>query len=158
MDMSILLIDLRRPLCAGLVVLLTLFSMAGCSAKDELVPAPAQLMNYTDEDVYLTVSSPDRPSETTYLEMGKRAGGGIVCCVGLPSKWRPGLIVQVDYRYGNERRNENKHRKTIELPPYPDGIAGPVYISILPEDEVEVISTMYGLGHPRWSGKMKQLP
>jgi hypothetical protein len=155
--MGSLLTVLQRQLGAGLAVLLMLISTTGCDG-DESLPAPAELMNYTDEDVYLTVSSPNRPNTTTYLEMGKRAGGGgVVCCVGLPKEWRPGLMVQVDYTYGNEP-NEKKHRKAIELPPYPDGIAGPLYISVLSEEEVEVISTMYGPGHDRWSGKMKKLP
>lgn len=142
-----------------LSLLITLMGIVGCSDKsNDIVGAGAELWNYTDEDVYLTLRSPGDPNVGTYLETAKHAGGGkLMCCVALPRKWRPGLKVQVDYTYGNPP-NDRKHSKVLELPPYPDGVAGPVYISVFSEHEVEVISSIYGPRAPGWPGKKNHLP
>lgn len=143
----------------GLTVLLLSVSAVGCSDQStEFTGVAVGLSNYTDQDVYLTVKSPERTDVDTYVEMGKRAGGGAsVCCVALPERWRPGLQVRVDYKYGNPPARRT-HSKIIELPPYPDGVVGPLFISVLSEEEVEVISSIYGPGAEKWPGKMKQLP
>jgi hypothetical protein len=148
----------NKNLLSALTCLFLLSSLPACGRDpNEPIGAGITMMNYTDEDVYLTMSDPDHPETTSYLQMGAHAGGGVVCCATLPLKWRPGLKVQVDYRYGNPP-NQRKHTATVELPPYPGGEPGPVFISVLSETEVEVISSIYGPRAEGWPGKMHVWP
>jgi hypothetical protein len=154
--------NLSKHLLSVLACLFLLSSLPACGRDpNEPIPVGVELWNYTNEDVYLTMSdpnAPDNPDRAMSLQMGAHSGGGgIECCATVPLKWRPGLKVLVDYRYGNPP-NQRKHTATVELPPYPGGEPGPVFISVLTENEVEVISSIYGPLAEGWPGKKHELP
>ena len=93
-------------------------------------------------------------------------GGGVVCCINVPATWRPGLIAKIDWTVGRwttpyESRKHlsddeqikccTAHRtlsKTVPIEPYgPEG--GDFQVFFLPNDDVKVWITMYGLGHAK---------
>lgn len=91
-------------------------------------------------------------------------GGGYVCCVLLPSIWRPGLVAEVKWRV-RDWRNENKEETkvgiqksivdegvyiaTASVEPYTE--LGSLYVHFFPGGKVRVVASMYGPfgpGHP----------
>lgn len=124
-------------------------------AMDELVSPGLRLINYTEDEVYTSVhySKFPNPGEGASYDMGPRTGGaGLMCCVPIPTRWRPGIKMIVNYRFGKwaERKEETK---VVELPEYPDGKPGSLYLVFHSETSFELISTVFAPGHPRWPGK-----
>lgn len=128
--------------------------------EEESAEAALIFLNYSDIDVYAAVSPAQYPPNQGYgasAGAGPHAGGGIMCCIELPVKWRPGIKMRVMYQFGDEPK-EKWYTKVVELPPYPDDRAGDVVLSFFPDRSFELISATYIPGHPRWPGKMKTLP
>ena len=124
-------------------------------AMDDLVNPGLRLINYTDHDVYASVhysGSPD-PEDGASDQMGPHAGGGsLVCCVSIPARWRPGIKMVVWYS-SKDWKKENGQTKVLELPEYPDGRPGSLYLVFHSETELELMSTIFAPGHPRWPGR-----
>lgn len=95
-------------------------------------------------------------------------GGKEVCCVILPSYWRPGLTVRIKWQSGGHwERDANGQivwhngeqqfvegtwkERTVEVPPYIGGEGmdmGRFHISFFPNDDVKVLVNRWGAGHP----------
>ena len=88
-------------------------------------------------------------------------GGGFVCCVMLPSKWRPGLVAEVKWEVNdwskediaeikaeNYRsiRTEGLYGAIVPIEKYE--IAHDVYVHFFPEGKVRIVSTGFGPLHP----------
>ena len=69
-----------------------------------------------------------------YGNIGREGGGGYTCCVMLPRKWRPGLLVEVRWSV-NDWTNEN--RAEIEAGNY-RSVAGMAFIARVPVERYEV--------------------
>ena len=50
-------------------------------------------------------------------------------------------------------QKENGQSKIVELPEYPDGRPGSLYLVFHSNTEFELKSTIYAPGHPRWPGR-----
>ena len=123
-------------------------------AMDDLVSPGLILINYTDHDVYASVrySKFPNPGEGARSEAGPHSGGGgLDCCVPIPTKWRPGIKMIVWYSSVNHQEGTGQ-TKIIELPEYPDGRPGALFLVFHKDAELELFSSMFGPRHPRWPG------
>ncbi len=124
-------------------------------AQEDMVASGLTLINYTDMDVYASVWNAEfpNPGQGASEGVGPRAGGGgTVCCVPIPSRWRPGIKMLVWYSNKNWQP-ENGVVKVVDLPEYPDGRPGSLYLMLHSESELELLSSIYAPGHPLWPGK-----
>lgn len=123
---------------------------------DALVSTDLILINYTDQDLHASVhySKFPQPGEGASDGMGPGGGGGsMVCCIPIPTIWRPGIQMIVKYRFGSRREGKKEETKVVELPEYPDRRVGDLYLVFHSETEFELFSSFYAPGHPRWPGK-----
>ncbi|WP_041711763.1 DUF3304 domain-containing protein [Pseudomonas sp. ATCC 13867] len=145
------------------------FWISGCSATPpENLPTPIEGYNHTSAAINrFTVNGGGGPN------IGPHQGGGKQnCCVSLPTKWRPGLKVVIEwekdpdpYAYAkwperpfsdawNRRMEASKaeytrHRAVVELEPF--GEFGSLDVHFFPCDVVKVATsnTIYGQpGYP----------
>lgn len=124
-------------------------------AMDEMVSGGLTLINYTDKDVYASVSNAkyERSGDGAALGVGPHAGGGgVSCCVTIPARWRPGIKMVV-WHSNKDWQPEYGIREIVELPEYPGGKAGDLYLVFHSETEFELLSSNFSPGHPRWPGK-----
>lgn len=124
-------------------------------AMDDLVSPGVSLINCTDDDVYTVVRNArfPKPEQGVSYDMGPRAGGGgVMCCVPIPTIWRPGITMIVRYRFGGWPKDKEETR-IVELPEYPSGDASDLFLVFHSETEFELISSRYSPRHPRWPGR-----
>lgn len=124
-------------------------------AMDEMMAPGLRLINYTDDEVYTAVRNSrfPEPGQGASYDMGPKTGGaGLMCCVPIPTIWRPGIKMNVHYRFGKWPEGKEE-MKVVELPEYPDGRPGSLYLIFHSENEFELLSSIYAPGHPRWPGK-----
>ncbi|MHB9798105.1 DUF3304 domain-containing protein [Pseudomonas sp. MT3] len=145
--------------------------ISGCSAAPpENLPTPIEGYNHTSAAINrFTVNGAGGSNFGPHL-----GGGSQTCCVSLPTKWRPGLKVVIEwekdpdpYAYAkwperlysdawSKRAAEHEthythHRAVVELPPY-DRV-GAVVVHFFPCDQVKVIATLHAYGHPQYAIK-----
>lgn len=137
----------------GSVVLAGLIAMAllGCAAtkppQEDTYGAMVGIVNHTDRYIYS--ASVNGAGGSSMSEFG--AGGGEVCCVSVPVKWRPGLMayVQWDMPIGSQHIYQ---RKTVEIEPYGSEDSGnSLYVHFFPNGDVRVVIAKYpgySKGHP----------
>lgn len=128
-------------------------------AMDEMVSGGLTLINYTDRDVYASVSNAkyEHSGDGAAIGVGPHGGGGgVSCCVTIPARWRPGIKMVV-WHSNKDWQPESGVRQVVELPEYPDGRPGSIYLIFHSETEFELLSTIYAPGHPRWPGKQIEL-
>lgn len=91
-------------------------------------------------------------------------GGGSVCCIMIPGKWRPGLTVEVRWEvadWSQENRKQitagnyesilKKGMYIATVPVEKYEIPGELYVHFFPRGRVRVVSTMYSVlskSHP----------
>lgn len=124
-------------------------------AMDETVEPGLILINYMDKEVYASVhySKYPNPGEGASSDAGPHSGGGgLDCCVPIPTRWRPGIQMVVWYSF-KDWQNENGQTKIVELPEYPDGRPGALFLVFHGQAEFELYSSVFGPRHPRWPGR-----
>lgn len=124
-------------------------------ANDEIVSGGLTVINYMDQDVYASVRNSlfPNPGEGASDGTGPHSGGGKTsCCIPIPARWRPGIKMNVWFSH-KDWQEENGVTKVIELPPYPDGEPGSVYLVFHSDTEIELMSTIFAPRHPRWPGR-----
>ena len=123
-------------------------------AMSELGNPGLILINYTDDDVSASVhnSKFPNPGEGASYDVGPHGGGGVMCCVPIPTMWRPGIKMIVRYHFGKWPESKEVTR-IVELPEYPGGKGGSLYLVFHSETDIELMSTMFGPRHPRWPGR-----
>ncbi|WP_080636204.1 DUF3304 domain-containing protein [Pseudomonas sp. ATCC 13867] len=145
--------------------------ISGCTAAPpENLPTPIEGYNHTSAAINrFTVNGGGGPN------IGPHQGGGKQnCCVSLPTKWRPGLKVVIEWekdpnagasrnwpeplfsdawrkRMAEHESHYTHHRAVVELPPY-DRV-GAVVVHFFPCDQVKVIATLHAYGHPQYAIK-----
>ena len=149
-----------------LVLMLVVGIAAGIAythREEETVGGSVIVLNYADVDFYPSVRSLDEKGQVTGsagYPVGPRAGGGkAACCVSIPEYWRPGIRMAVRYRLGDWPEDRYEMFYT-ELPPYPSGEAGNVWVALYPDRSIEVVSSKYDPDSRKglWPGRIKQLP
>ncbi|WP_322064144.1 DUF3304 domain-containing protein [Burkholderia ubonensis] len=135
---------------AALFVVGLPLTMVGCSDANESNPSDVSGYNYTDhyiagfrvgnEGQELSAGGPNIFPK----EQGKaRSGGGkFMCCIGIPSRWHPGMKLVVKWRrdthpYDDDRSGDQWLTATTEVPPYGRRTAGFV-VHFLPGDRIRI--------------------
>lgn len=86
-----------------------------------------------------------------------------MCCFTLPKQWRPGLKVNVQSTHWpkNDAKGdlpEIRHLYTVEVPSYPPGSVGDLWVLRTAEGDIEVVVSNVEPGHAQWPGKVKGWP
>ena len=130
---------------------------AAATVGVDVVPTHHLGNDYSVEDVYVNGQWGG--------DAGREGGGGgYVCCVLLPSKWRPGLVARVKWRvrdWRQENKEETKsgiYRSVVDegvyvafVPVEYYGELGSLYIHFFPGAKARIVASMYGAfgkGHP----------
>jgi hypothetical protein len=124
-------------------------------AMDEMVSGGLTLINYTDRDVYASVSNAkyEHAGDGAAIGVGPHGGGGgLSCCVTIPARWRPGIKMVV-WHSNKDWQPENGTRKIVELPDYPDGDVGDLYLIFYSETDFELVCSRYSPTHVKWPGR-----
>lgn len=139
---------------------LAALTLLGCSsAKEEVAAGNIQAVNHMEGTAinWLSVN-------------GYRAdgGGGYSCCVVLPTRWRPGLIVHIEWEvdpdaYGAtpplgtdefrtfmamHRANYQRNKVSVEVPEWLGTETCDLEVHFLPCNEVKVTTACWGYGSP----------
>ena len=150
-------------------VLLVLFALflSGCVA---LGPGKTGVLltavNYTDEDYDVVgIARADDPEQLEAMErVAAYAGSGTMCCVSLPTQWRPGLKVVVKTRLGTKAKTyqEWAHEKIplrtheLEVPRYEEPAT--LWVQILDGGKLAAVVSRYDPPHANWPGEVKGWP
>lgn len=150
-----------KHLLRFLLVLTSCILLTACfEEKKEAVSYVAY--NHTDDGIVSIIIN----GEGGILGADPQGGGGEMCCVILPKKWRPGLMATIKWRVdgdwlldaqGKEVIRDGKRvyvpapwkERTVEVPKYEE--MGRFYIHFLPKDEIKVAVSLYDPGraeHP----------
>ncbi|AWV04235.1 DUF3304 domain-containing protein [Burkholderia sp. JP2-270] len=142
---------MKIPVLNRLVALFVtglLLTMVGCSDANESNPGDVSGYNYTDyyiaqfrvanEGQDLWAGGPNIFPKKQGAE--RSGGGGFMCCIGIPSHWRPGMKLVVKWKANKalDGKTPSKwYTATTEVPPYDPGTYGFV-VHFLPGDRIRV--------------------
>lgn len=112
--------------------------------------------------------------------IGPYQGGGGGCCYTVPSQWRPGMTVRVDWETGvggtkgfpgfaDEAKydawlqqieaQKRSHQKLVPVPDYTNQKVCGITVHFLPCEEIQVTTSCYAYGSPEYPIKTPlQLP
>ena len=145
---------LRKRISA--LLLLSLLFLAGC--EEEKTSLSYLAVNHTAKPID-SITINNQGGVLNVPAMG--GGGGEVCCVIVPSKWRPGLTAKISWLQGGHfqrdasgnvvMQNGDKvfiegswKTRTVPIPQYTDSDMGHFDIHFLPHDQVIVkVSFLY---------------
>ena len=164
-QMSIFL--LRRSVAAKQIIrclaIMLCSILVSCSgAKEERAAGNVRAVNHTTSAInWMSING--------YRVDG---GGGRTCCVGLPTRWRPGLTVDVEWevdpnRYAKIKRRPieegagfdknawaehaakfRRYRKVVEIHEWPGTESCELNVHIFTCDRVEVTTVCLAIHHP----------
>jgi Protein of unknown function (DUF3304) len=117
--------------------------------------------NHTGTHIVEVSTTGGRSGMMTVLAHGT---SGNICCVTIPAKWRPDLTATISWQNestsqkdakGDEVLNDGKpiltasprKSKTVPIPKYDS--AEDLYVHFFPNDEVKLVVSKYGPGHPK---------
>lgn len=146
--------------------------LAGCSKSldSTLVPAKATVsvnvhgVNYTaDPFTYVVADEQNQSNRAGGEHVGPYNSGGIMCCFTLPRQWKPGLRVNVHSTHWlkkDVKGNLPEVNKvyTLDVPRYPDGKVGELWVIRTAEGSIEVVISDVEPNQPEWPGKVKGWP
>lgn len=151
-----------RPLLRVFLVLTSCILLTACF-EEEKEAVSYVAYNHTDKSIVSIIVN----GEGGILNARAQGGGGEMCCVILPKKWRPGLMATMKWQgddtvvldaNGKPLTNDGVpivieapwKERTVEVPKY-EGEMGRFYIHFLPKDEIKVAVSLFGPGraeHP----------
>ena len=148
-----------RPLLRLFIVLATCILITACF-EEEKETVSYVAYNHTDDGIVSIIIN----GEGGILGADPQGGGGEMCCILLPKKWRPGLKAAIKWRIdgdwlldaeGKEVIRDGKRvyvpapwkERTVEVPKYEE--MGRFYIHFLPKDEIKVAVSLVGPGHAK---------
>ncbi|MEN3363941.1 MAG: hypothetical protein V7606_1215 [Burkholderiales bacterium] len=165
-----------RLLSIAATVLLTTLAIAatGCRPLNSIAVATAATSSSPGDASVMTDSvnyRHDRSMEYTLYDLSQQPpraiGGSIVdrlatggakgCCIALPTTWRPGLKVRVQWEEADrEQIYPEKYTRDLEIPRY--DTPADLYVVFHAEHEVEVLVSAASPGHPEWQGRISKTP
>lgn len=133
---------MKRSLALACALLLN-----GCTLlqKEESPRAGAQvgIVNHTGRFIYsATVNGAGGGTMSAW-----GAGVANICCTSIPRFWYPGMKVLVRWDMPEGRTHVVKE-KTVEVERYDE--PGSIYMHFFPDDEVRVVVSWVGPGHPNY--------
>lgn len=146
--------------------------LAGCSKLVETTASPPNPavsvnvhgLNYTgDPFSYFIVDEKNPSNQAGGEHVGPYNAGGIMCCFTLPKQWKPGLRVNVHSTHWlkkDVKGNLPEVNKVymLDIPPYPDGKVGELWVLRTEEGGIEVVMSDVEPDQPEWPGKAKGWP
>ena len=103
--------------------------------------------------------------------IGPRQGGGGGCCYGVPTKWKPGMTVKVEWEtgvgysmdfpgYGDDAKylewekkikaQNQEHSRIVPVPDYTGQKTCGIKVHFLPCDQIKVTTSCYDYGNPNY--------
>ncbi|RFP14174.1 DUF3304 domain-containing protein [Duganella sp. BJB488] len=83
------------------------------------------------------------------------SSGGTICCFAIPAKWHPGLQVIVKYNFYPDPA---WLEQLVDVPPYPEGIAGGIWLAMHEDGRAEAVVSNFDPARPEWPGRVKGGP
>jgi len=152
----------------------TIVLLAGCSKAVETKASPPKPtasvsvnvhgVNYTaDPFTYVVVDEHNPSNQAGGEHVGPYNGGGIRCCFKLPRQWKPGLRVNIHSTHWLKKDAKGDLPEvnkvyTLEVPPYPNGKVGELWILRTAEGSIEIVVSEVEPDQPEWPGKVKGWP
>lgn len=144
-----------------LVVLLLSALLPGCFEPEKTAVSYAAY-NHTDKSIVSIIVN----GEGGILNSDAHAGGGEVCCVVIPNKWRSGLGATIKWQEAGTYKKDAKENvivengipvlikapwkeTTVAIPEY-DEQMGQFQMHFFPGDEVKIVVSNYMPGHPKY--------
>lgn len=154
----------RAVAVLGCVLVMAGSSLSACQ-RSTTVEVSLHGVNYSGDTFSYSVSdpaTPGRPAAGGEL-IDPFAAGGTMCCATLPLTWRPGLKLQVNVTNWRQEQPdgelvETKEMHLVEVPAYPDGKPGEIWVLRAADGGVSVVSSDFQPDHPAWPGKVKGWP
>ncbi|HJV53128.1 MAG TPA: DUF3304 domain-containing protein [Noviherbaspirillum sp.] len=135
--------------------------LAACASPktktEERSGATVRSLNYSAKEIFsISVERPGEPNSGAGGDaLNPYSSGGMICCFGVPSVWRPDLKVVVKYKF----YPETEYRKAlVSIPPYPDGKASQIWLIVHEDESAEAVVSHYGPSRDEWPGKVKGYP
>lgn len=135
--------------------------LAACASpkttKEERSGATVRSLNYSAKEIFsISVERPGEPDSGAGGDaLNPYSSGGMICCFGVPSVWRPDLKVVVKYKFYPEK----EYRTSMaSIPPYPDGKASQIWLIVHEDESAEAVVSHYGPSREEWPGKVKGYP
>ena len=132
---------------AALFVVGLLLTLAGCSDANEVNPSGVSGYNYTDNYIHqFRISNENKDLSAGGSNMlpkqtgEQRSESGGSCCIGIPSKWRPGMRVVVKWKVDKIQDGKTPgkwYTATTDVPPYGIRTYG-FWVHFLPGDRIRV--------------------
>ncbi|WP_435634717.1 DUF3304 domain-containing protein [Pseudomonas solani] len=136
------------------------FALVGCSvASNEMAAGNIAAVNHVEGTAI-----------NWFSVNGYRAsgGGGRQCCIVLPTRWRPGLIVNIEWEVDPDpyaaspplgtdefrafmevhKKNYRINSAVVEVPEWPDTKSCSMKVHFLPCQQVKVTTSCWGYGSP----------
>lgn len=121
-------------------------------------------VNYSESEFRFFVIDPNNSESAGGGELIDPFGsGGITCCARLPSIWSPTMRLEVRTIHwrkkpSNGAREEVKEVHQVQVPRYPAGKPGDIWVLRESNGKISVILSDYQPNHPNWPGKIKGWP
>ena len=138
-----------------ILVFLSLLMCAACTDASSTSPLQLTAYNHTSESVgSFSVEIPGGSgSGSGFLGSGE-GGGGFVCCVSVPTKWRPGMSISVTWNMVVNDKEETITR-TVLIPEYRADDSTRLSVHFLASGGVRAFVTPYALRHQNYPFKGK---
>lgn len=142
------------------VALLMPLFLSGCFEEEK---TGVSYMGVNHTDVAIIEVSPNG-GRGGILVINAHGMSGDICCITIPSTWKPGLTTTIAWQddskvkkdaNGKDVLNDGvpvlipspRKSKVVEIPRYDD--PGNFWIHFFPNDEVKIVVSNYGPGHPK---------
>ncbi|KMN35539.1 hypothetical protein VI26_11005 [Chromobacterium sp. LK1] len=154
-------------LLGRVLLVLVVLASSGCAAMGSgKIGVSLTAVNYTDEDYDVVgIARADDPEQLEAMErVAAYAGSGAMCCVSLPTQWRPGLKVVVKTRLGTKAKTyqEWAHEKIplrtheLEVPRYEEPAT--LWVQILDGGKLAAVVSRYDPPNANWPGVVRGWP
>ncbi|QJD93557.1 DUF3304 domain-containing protein [Duganella dendranthematis] len=146
----------RYNLLAVCITILLASCASVQTAKPKSLGASVRSINYSGKEVALSVVDPlNRLNHGGGDSLNPYSMGGTICCFGIPPEWHPGYQVIVEY---NLYPDQTWHKQLVDVPPYPEGIAGDIWLTMHEDGRAEAVVSNFGPTRPEWPGRVKGSP
>ncbi|RFP14173.1 DUF3304 domain-containing protein [Duganella sp. BJB488] len=134
--------------------------LAGCAhappAGPRNVGAAVRSINYSGKEVSLIVIDPNNKNNSGGGDaLNPYSSGGTICCFAIPAEWHPGLQVIVKYNFYPD---PIWREQLVDVPPYPEGIAGGIWLAMHEDGRAEAVVSKFDPTRPEWPGRVKGEP
>ena len=158
--------------CTRLVFIAVAILLAGCDrpAKEESISGGSgtiEAVNHT----HWAINHFSVDGQSGLDIIGPWQGGGGGCCYGVPTKWKPGMTVKVEWQTGEastddfpgyehwdkylewEKKIKESHREHSRIVPVSDYTGQKtcgIKVHFLPCDQIKVTTSCYDYGNPNY--------